>query len=131
MHYHAKTKDIVVKVEPMFLDDHSDPGNHEYVWAYHVRIENEGAEAVQLRSREWQIIDSLGHQEKVSGPGVVGEQPVIQPGKSHEYVSGVPLHTPSGMMMGTYQMENKDGELFNVDIPAFSLDSPYLKARFH
>lgn len=131
MHYHAKTKDISVKVEPVFLDDQSDPDSHEYVWAYHVRIENEGKEAVQLRSRHWQIIDSLGRQEKISGPGVVGEQPVIQPGRVHEYISGVPLHTPSGMMLGTYQMENKAGELFDVAIPAFSLDSPYLKPRYH
>src|SRR3546814_9636376 len=96
-----------------------------YVWAYQVRIENIGRETVQLRNRYWQITDAFGRVQEVRGPGVVGEQPVLQPGESFEYTSGTPLQTPSGIMVGTYEMEAADGNHFDVDIPAFSLDSPH------
>ncbi len=123
--YHAKTDDIGIKVLPIFLDHESDPDAEKYVWAYHIRIENDGRDTVQLLNRHWKITDAFGHTQEVKGPGVIGVQPIIGPGKSHEYVSGVPLHTPSGIMTGSYQMENDKGEAFDVEIPAFSLDSPY------
>ena len=86
-----------------------------------------GPETVQLRSRAWQITDEAGHREEVHGPGVIGQQPVLDPGERFEYTSGCPLATPSGMMVGSYQMVADSGETFDIDIPAFSLDSPYVK----
>ena len=90
-----------------------------------VKIENLGQETVQLINRHWSITNSLGQTQTVRGPGVVGEQPVLKPGEYFEYTSGTPLNTPSGLMSGIYQMEGKNGELFDVSIPVFSLDSPH------
>ena len=101
---------------------HGSPGQ---VWAYWVRIDNQGPETVQLRSRYWHITDASGRIQEVRGAGVVGEQPVMQPGQSYEYTSGTPLPTPSGIMLGSYEMESEQGERFEIGIPAFSLDSPY------
>lgn len=123
--YSETTKSIRVTVVPAFLDEHSSPEDDKYVWAYEVRIENLGEETVQLINRYWSITNSLGQTQTVRGPGVVGEQPILKPGEYFEYTSGTPLSTPSGLMMGTYQMENNDGKLFDVSIPAFSLDSPH------
>ena len=123
--YKTRTHDIEVTVEPFYLDDQSDPEEARYVWAYHVMIENHGSERVQLISRYWRITDALGHVQEVRGEGVVGEQPVLNPGDSYEYTSGAPLSTPSGVMVGAYSMTTRDGVTFDVDIPAFSLDSPY------
>ncbi|QFT33462.1 CO2+/MG2+ efflux protein ApaG [Labrenzia sp. THAF82] len=122
--YSATTEGIEVSVEPFFLDDESRPEESEFIWAYMVEIHNGGNEPVQLKSRYWQITDGLGRQEEVSGPGVVGEQPVIEPGETYEYSSHCPLATDSGIMAGAYEMERPDGTLFNVTIPAFSLDLP-------
>ena len=119
--YSEITKSIRVTVVPAFLDEHSSPEDDKYVWAYEVRIENLGEETVQLINRYWSITNSLGQTQTVRGPGVVGEQPILKPGEYFEYTSGTPLSTPSGLMMGTYQMENNDGKLFDVSIPAFSL----------
>ena len=119
------TRGINIVVEPSYLDDQSSPEDGHFVWAYHIRIENDGTETVQLLNRHWRITDANGRIEEVRGPGVVGEQPVLAPGESYEYTSGTPLDTPSGIMVGTYQMETDDGEEFEVDIPAFSLDSPH------
>jgi ApaG protein len=94
------------------------------VWAYHVRIENRGDVAVQLRSRHWKITDGLGRHQDVKGPGVVGQTPLLRPGEMFEYTSGTPLSTPSGFMGGTYQMVSESGEKFDVEIPTFSLDTP-------
>ena len=94
-----------------------------------MRIENLGEETVQLINRYWSITNSLGQTQTVRGPGVVGEQPILKPGEYFEYTSGTPLSTPSVLMMGTYQMENNDGKLFDVSIPAFSLDSPHQSMR--
>ena len=127
--YSETTKSIRVTVVPAFLDEHSSPEDDKYVWAYEVRIENLGEETVQLINRYWSITNSLGQTQTVRGPGVVGEQPVLKPGEYFEYTSGTPLSTPSGLMMGTYQMENNDGKLFDVSIPAFSLDSPHQSMR--
>lgn len=123
--YTETTRAITVTVQPIYLEDQSAPDQSQFVWAYHVRIENKGEEAVQLRNRYWRITDALGRVQEVRGAGVVGEQPVLKPGESFEYTSGTPLPTPSGIMVGTYQMESEQGERFDVDVPPFSLDSPH------
>jgi len=129
--YSATTRSIKVTVEPHFLEDQSSPVESHFVWAYRVRIENHGGETVQLRRRHWRITDGMGRVQDVRGPGVVGEQPVLAPGQSFEYTSGTPLSTPSGIMVGTYQMETGSGEHFDIDIPAFSLDSPHQSVRLN
>ena len=101
------------------------------MWAYQVNIENAGSETVQLISRYWHITDANGQVQEVRGDGVVGEQPVLRPGESFEYTSGTPLSTPSGIMVGRYQMETKGGEGFEIEIPAFSLDSPYQRTSLN
>lgn len=123
--YQATTHAIQVTVTPAYQEEQSSPGENRYLWAYHVRIENQGTATVQLLNRYWYITDSLGHVEEVRGPGVVGEQPVLGPGESYEYTSGCPLSTPSGIMLGRYEMQSSDGGQFEVEIPAFSLDSPH------
>ena len=123
--YRSQTKDIHVHVVPSFLDEQSEHDDGVYFWAYTVEIENKSEQSVQLKSRYWSITDALGQVREVRGPGVIGQEPVIAPGKSFSYTSGAPLTTPSGFMTGSYQMEYETGELFNVEIPAFSLDSPY------
>lgn len=123
--YKATTHQIEVTVEPHFLEDQSDPDEPRYVWAYHVMIENHGRDSVQLKSRYWRITDARGQVQEVEGEGVVGEQPVLGPGDAYEYTSGAPLSTPSGVMVGRYFMVTDAGEAFEVDIPAFSLDSPH------
>lgn len=129
--YSETTRSIAVSVRPIYLDDQSEPEEGRYVWAYHIRIENNGAEVVQLLNRHWRITDALGRMQEVRGPGVVGEQPVLEPGESFEYTSGTPLSTPSGIMVGSYEMETRAGERFEVKIPAFSLDSPHEPSRIH
>ena len=123
--YSTETKQIRVSVEPTYLDDQSEPDESHFVWAYHVTIENQGRDTVQLLTRYWQITDSFGRVQEVRGAGVVGEQPVLGPGESFEYTSGTPLPTPSGIMLGAYGMRRNDGERFDIDIPPFSLDSPH------
>ena len=123
--YREITHGVAVTVEPFFLDDESDPDERRFFWAYHVRIENQGPETVQLMTRYWRITDAAGKILEVQGDGVVGEQPVLDPGEAFEYTSGTPLGTPSGFMVGRYVMAAGDGRTFEVDIPAFSLDSPH------
>jgi ApaG protein len=125
--YSAITNSIRVTVKPQYLDDQSDPAERRFFWAYTVEIENGGAAPVQILARHWVITDQNGRREDVRGVGVVGEQPVIAPGSSFTYTSGCPLPTPSGMMVGSYQAISESGELFTVDIPAFSLDMPGTK----
>ncbi len=122
--YTATTKRISVSVEPRYMADRSDPTENRFFWSYTVEIANGGAAPVQILARHWVITDQLGRREDVRGIGVVGEQPVIEPGASFTYTSGCPLQTPSGTMVGTYQAIGEDGEVFSVDIPAFSLDIP-------
>ncbi len=122
--YEAVTRGIRVTVRPLYLEDESEPDEDRYFWAYTVEVANLGAETVQLRTRFWHITDSLGRVQEVRGPGVVGEEPVLEPGESFEYTSGCPLATPGGIMVGRYTMETDGGENFDVDIPAFSLDVP-------
>jgi ApaG protein len=122
--YSAKTNGIRIDVEPIYLEDESEPVDSRYFWAYSIDISNERDDPVQLLSRHWVITDGTGMREEVRGPGVIGKQPVIEPGQSFSYTSGCPLATPSGIMAGTYQMTGSDGEPFSVAIPAFSLDLP-------
>ncbi len=129
--YRKTTRAIAITVKPMFLEDQSSPTENYYVWAYQVRIENLGQETVQLRSRYWRITDAKGRTQEVRGEGVVGEQPVLEPGQAFEYTSGTPLATPSGIMVGSYHMKTNSGENFEVSIPAFSLDSPHDAVRLN
>jgi ApaG protein len=131
--YEKTTGGIRVTVRPVYLDEQSSPGDDHYVWAYQVNIENHSPETVQLVSRYWHITDARGRIQEVRGAGVVGEQPTLSPGEHFEYSSGCPLPTPSGMMVGRYQLLRRDGpqagEAFEVEIPAFSLDSPHEVGR--
>ncbi len=122
---------VSVLVEPIYLEDHSDPMEDSYLWAYKVRIKNNSKETVQLISRHWKIFDSNGNYREVKGKGVVGEQPVIEPGDEFEYTSGTPLKTSSGLMHGSYLMQSFDGKEFEVSIPAFSLDIPDKPNKFN
>ena len=122
--YRAITKQIAVSVIPTYLEAESSQGSSQYFWAYRVIIENLGQETVQLLSRHWMITNARGEFTEVKGAGVVGEQPVLEPGGRYEYTSGAPLDTPSGMMGGAYTMESESGERFDIEIPTFSLDRP-------
>ena len=126
------TREVRVTVRAFFLADQSEPERSHYVWAYRVSIANEGRQTVQLLRRTWLITDARGRTQSVQGDGVVGEQPVLDPGESFEYTSGTPLSTPSGFMRGAYHMAvSATGEAFDVAIPVFSLDSPHDSGRLH
>lgn len=122
--YTAETNGILIRVRPSYLAGQSDPDEGRWVWAYQVEIVNLSGTTVQLMARRWTITDGHGHVEEVRGPGVVGEQPVIEPGGSYAYASGCPLPTDSGSMVGAYYMIDAEGRSFEVEIPAFSLDTP-------
>lgn len=122
--YKATTHNIIVSAEPYYLAEQSDEASGRHVWAYRITIENGSRETVMLRSRHWRITDAAGRLEEVRGDGVVGEQPLLEPGDSYQYTSGCPLDTRSGVMEGSYMMERSDGSTFQVAIPAFSLDIP-------
>lgn len=122
--YTAETEGVVVRVRPSYLAGQSDPAESRWVWAYQVEIVNLSGGPVQLVARRWTITDAVGRVEEVRGPGVVGEQPVIEPGDSYAYASGCPLTTPSGSMVGAYFMQDAEGRMFEAAIPAFSLDVP-------
>jgi len=130
--YSKTTRGIRVSVRSFYLEDQSEPDESHYFWAYKVKIENHGREAVQLLRRTWHITDAHGRTQHVHGAGVVGEQPLLEPGEAFEYTSGTPLDTPSGFMSGAYHLvAPASGENFDVAIPAFSLDSPYQDGRVH
>jgi ApaG protein len=130
--YTATTKSMRVSVRSFYLADQSRPEDSHYVWAYRVRIENLGQEPVQLISRTWHIVDSHGRTQTVRGEGVIGQQPLLEPGETFEYTSGTPLDTPSGFMSGEYHMISPaSGETFDITVPAFSLDSPFHGGRVH
>jgi ApaG protein len=124
--YSCVTKDVQITVMPEFVPERSDADEATFFWAYTVEIANFGAFTVQLTARHWKITDANGRLEEVRGPGVVGEQPVLKPGERFRYTSGCPLSTPSGIMTGSYQMVNEKGDVFEAEIPVFSLDSPYV-----
>ena len=122
-----ENNNIQVTVSSAYLEDHSDPSEDSFLWAYQVKIKNNGLNTVKLISRYWKIIDSNGNTKEVRGEGVVGEQPILEPGETFEYTSGTPLQTSSGLMHGSYFMksiENNEEGGFEVKIPAFSLDTP-------
>ena len=130
--YSQITHGIRVSVRSFYLEDQSQPDESHFVWAYRVRISNEGSETVQLLRRTWHITDARGRTQHVHGAGVVGEQPMLEPGETFEYTSGTPLDTPSGFMQGAYHMvATGSGEAFDVAIPPFSLDSPHQDGRIH
>lgn len=129
--YRQITRNIQVTVQPEYLPDQSQAEQGRHVWAYHILIENQGSETVQLLTRYWHITDALGRQQEVRGPGVVGEQPVLRPGEQFRYTSGTPLPTPSGIMVGSYGMTTLEGERFDIAIPAFSLDAPNVARRLN
>lgn len=118
------TDGITVRVVTNFLEDQSVPAQARWFWSYHIRIENHRDDPVQLLSRHWKITDGRGGISHVDGDGVVGEQPLLNPGNSHDYVSGCPLPTPSGMMEGHYRFIRVDGSTFLVEIPRFRLVAP-------
>jgi ApaG protein len=123
--YRAITRKIEVTVTLRFLAERSPPDKSYFFWAYTIDIANLGKETVQLKTRHWRITDAKGRLQEVKGPGVVGEEPVLKPGDSFEYTSGVPLPTPSGFMVGSYGMITEKGEHFDIEVPAFSLDCTY------
>lgn len=122
--YSAVTRKIEVNVESFYLPERSEPDESRYVWAYRITIDNQSEQTVKLLTRYWHITDGTGHVEEVRGPGVVGEQPELSPGDSFQYMSGCPLGTPSGIMVGAFTMRAASGEIFDVAVPAFSLDMP-------
>jgi ApaG protein len=121
----AVTRGIRVRVESRYVRERSRPEAGQWFFAYHVRITNEGTETVQLVSRHWVITDARGRVQEVRGPGVVGEQPWLQPGEAYEYTSACPLATPFGAMQGSYQMVTSSGERFDATIARFPLSEPY------
>ena len=123
--YEAETDGVMVRVSPHFVDEESSPEKHRYVWAYHVEIENRGSRTLKLETRRWCITDRDGRTQDVEGKGVVGQTPILQPGDTFEYTSGAPLSAPSGLMYGAYSLFDENGDLFDVQIPMFNLDSPY------
>lgn len=130
--YCRETAGMRVTIRSIFLEDESRPEERHFVWAYQVRIENAGKVTMQLLRRSWTITDANGHIQQVHGPGVVGEQPVLDPGDVFEYTSGTPLDTPSGFMSGIFHMIAVDsGEPCDVATPSFSLDSPHADHRVH
>jgi ApaG protein len=120
----AMTDGVTVRVAVNFLPEQSRIEAGKWFWVYHIRIENEGPQAVQLLTRHWRITDGRGMVNHVEGEGVVGEQPVLLPGQSHDYVSGCPLTTPHGSMEGHYTFRREDGALFEAAIPYFPLAAP-------
>ena len=121
----ATTRAIRVQATSVFLDGQSNPEENRYLWAYDIQLENLGPETVQLLNRKWTITNASGGNEEVTGLGVIGKQPVLSPGTKFRYQSGTPLSTPSGLMRGQYEMQNERGERFWINVPPFSLDSPY------
>ena len=126
---HAATTDgVTVRVSVSYLPEQSEPRRGRWFWAYHIRIENDSPRAVQLLTRHWVITDGRGARHSVEGEGVVGEQPLIAPGASFDYVSGCPLQTPSGAMQGSYRMMAEDGTPLDAAIPRFTLFAPAVES---
>lgn len=120
------TDGIKISVETLYQPEYSNPANEHFMFAYEIRIENLSDYSIQLLRRRWFIFDSNGTRREVEGEGVVGQQPIIEPGENHEYVSGCNLRTDIGSMTGSYQMQRLiDGKLFDVNIPEFQLFCPY------
>lgn len=120
----ASTRGLRVDVEARYSPEHSEPGGSLWFFLYTVRISNEGSDTCQLLSRHWIIRNATGRVQEVQGPGVVGEQPVLDPGDAFEYTSGCPLDTPFGSMEGTYEMVTRGGARFEAEIARFELRQP-------
>ncbi len=112
---------IKIKIETIYIPERSQPEQNQYFFAYNITISNQRSEAVQLLNRHWIITNGNGEKEEVQGPGVVGEQPLLKPEESFNYTSYCPLNTPIGSMHGSYQMKTESGEIFDAEIPAFTL----------
>ena len=126
---HAETTDgVTVRVAVSYLPEQSEPRRGRWFWAYHIRIENDSDRTIQLLTRHWIITDGRGARHSVEGEGVVGEQPLIAPGASFDYVSGCPLQTPNGAMQGSYRLIGEDGAAFDAAIPKFSLHAPAVES---
>jgi ApaG protein len=121
----AVTRGVRVHVESEYAAERSQPSQNQWFFLYTITIANEGRETVQLLTRHWIITDASGRIEEVTGPGVVGKQPILKPGDSFTYTSGCPLGTPFGVMQGTYQMVTDGGEHFDATIAPFTLSEPY------
>jgi len=130
--YTLTTNFVEVTVLPIYIEEQSIPYENCYVWMYNVKIKNKSQSTIQLLSRHWQIIDYKGKINEIAGVGVIGEQPVIKSGEVFKYTSGTYLNAPSGIMQGKYEFLNEESiKIFEVMIPPFSLDSPYIKTRPH
>ncbi|XCA33442.1 MAG: Co2+/Mg2+ efflux protein ApaG [Wolbachia endosymbiont of Polyergus mexicanus] len=130
--YTLTTNFVEVKVLPIYIEEQSIPYENCYVWMYNVKIKNKSQSTIQLLSRHWQTIDYKGKINEIAGVGVIGEQPVIKSGEVFKYTSGTYLNAPSGIMQGKYEFLNEESiKIFEVMIPPFSLDSPYVKTRPH
>lgn len=130
--YSCTTNEIKVTVQPpLYIDERSIPHKDRYAWFYSIKIKNNGCLTVQLLKRYWRIIDYTGKTSEINEVGVVGEQPIIKPGEVFEYISGTYLSAPSGVMQGKYEFIADNSELFEVKIPLFSLDSPYISSKPH
>ncbi|MEO8295125.1 MAG: Co2+/Mg2+ efflux protein ApaG [Gemmatimonadota bacterium] len=121
--FYRETQGIRITVHPLFLGDQSDPGSQRFVFAYFVRIENVGVETAQLLRRHWKIHDSIGEDAEVEGEGVVGKQPLLEPGGVHEYQSFCVLKSPNGHMEGEYHFTRANATTFSASIPRFLLDA--------
>ncbi|MGL9717959.1 MAG: Co2+/Mg2+ efflux protein ApaG [Wolbachia sp.] len=132
LEYTLTTNSVEVTVLPVYIEEQSIPYEDCYVWVYNVKIKNKSPSTIQLLSRHWQIIDYKGKVNEVAGVGVIGEQPVIKSGEVFKYTSGTYLNAPSGIMQGKYEFLNEESsKTFEVMIPPFSLDSPYVNAKPH
>mgnify|MGYP005850994255 CR=1 FL=1 len=127
MVFSQETNEITVKVVPTFLAEHSELGRKEFVWTYNIVIENKSPRRIKLMRRHWSLTDAQGHTEEVMGAGVVGQQPVLEPGQKYTYASHAVLRTSTGFMRGDYDMVDENGSHLKVNIPAFSLDEPYAR----
>ena len=127
--HHAMTQGITVRVAVNFLPEQSRIEAGKWFWVYHIRIENHSDQTVQLLTRHWRITDGRGMVNLIDGDGVVGEQPVLHPGGSHDYVSGCPLATPHGTMEGHYTFACQDGAKLEAAIPFFPLAAPATAER--
>ena len=123
--YEQRTEDVIVRVEPEFLAEQSNPSDSRFIWAYTVEIDNQSGRDLTVTDRFWQIADSRGQVQEVRAAGVVGETPMVKSGETFRYTSGAPLTAPSGMMRGSYTMQAECGESFDIIVPTFLLDSPH------
>lgn len=129
--YEQRTEDVIVRVEPEFLAEQSNPRDSRFIWAYTVEIDNQSGRDLTVTDRFWQIADSRGQVQEVRAAGVVGETPMVKSGETFRYTSGAPLTAPSGMMRGSYTMRSECGESFDITVPTFLLDSPHEGQSFN